>query len=217
MIAVDEVPSRPDSAASYCASIRLATFCPKKNAMERDVGELKINLTSSVRFEPSTSAAVQGRLSLASSSESQLPHGTGHGNWRFFVGRPRAGVGWAEAGGRTAELRCGCASLTGAGKPLAKDAENATFSAPIRINCRRDAERFDPPFADARISCPGAESEELDRGTRSRDSRQPFLKEKEIAIFFQVNERTIRPHWHAACLSLKRQLGDQMPSTSPTE
>ncbi|MBX9677274.1 MAG: sigma-70 family RNA polymerase sigma factor [Gemmataceae bacterium] len=41
--------------------------------------------------------------------------------------------------------------------------------------------------------------------------------QKEIAELFQVNERTIRRRWHAACLSLKRQLGDQMPSTSSTE
>ena len=77
-----------------------------------------------------------------------------------------------------------------------------------------------------------ANSEELDRwhafheqvASFSTFEREVFglayyhgWSQQEIADLFQVNERTIRRHWHAACLSLKRELGDRMPSTSPTE
>jgi RNA polymerase sigma factor (sigma-70 family) len=38
------------------------------------------------------------------------------------------------------------------------------------------------------------------------------LTQKQIAELFQVDERTIRRRWRAACLQLQRLLGGQLPS-----
>ncbi|MFO0864590.1 MAG: sigma-70 family RNA polymerase sigma factor [Gemmataceae bacterium] len=94
--------------------------------------------------------------------------------------------------------------------------------------CLKDGGRAVSLEAD--IAAEGTDAVELDRwhgfheavANLSAVEREVFglvyyhgWSQQEIADLFQVHERTIRRQWHAACLSLKRMLGERMPSTSP--